>query len=55
VGPKLELGILGPVEVRIDDSPVALGGPRQRAVLAVLAIRPNQVVSVDRLIEDIWE
>jgi DNA-binding SARP family transcriptional activator len=55
VGPKLELGILGPVEVRVDDAPAALGGPRQRAVLAVLAIRPNQVVSVDRLIDDIWE
>jgi DNA-binding SARP family transcriptional activator len=55
VGPKLELGILGPVEVRIDDAPAALGGPRQRAVLAVLAIRPNQVVSVDRLIDDLWE
>lgn len=49
------MGILGPVEVRIDDAPAALGGPRQRAVLAVLAIRPNQVVSVDRLIDDIWE
>ncbi len=55
MGAKLELGILGPVEVQIDDSPAALGGPRQRAVLAVLAIRPNQVVSVDRLIDDIWE
>jgi DNA-binding SARP family transcriptional activator len=55
VGAKLELGILGPVEVRVDDAPAALGGPRQRAVLAVLAIRPNQVVSVDRLIDEIWE
>ncbi|HUA03447.1 MAG TPA: BTAD domain-containing putative transcriptional regulator [Solirubrobacteraceae bacterium] len=55
MGAKLELGILGPVEVRLDDEPVGLGGPRQRAVLAVLAIRPNQVVSVDRLIDDIWE
>jgi DNA-binding SARP family transcriptional activator len=54
VGPKLELGILGPVEVRIDDAPAPLGGPRQRAVLAVLAIRPNQVVSVDRLVDEIW-
>ena len=55
MGAKLELGILGPVEVRIDDAPAALGGPRQRAVLAILAIRPNQVVSVDRLIDDLWE
>jgi DNA-binding SARP family transcriptional activator len=54
VGAKLELGILGPIEARIDDAAAPLGGPRQRAVLAVLAIRPNQVVSVDRLVDDIW-
>jgi DNA-binding SARP family transcriptional activator/class 3 adenylate cyclase len=34
--------------------PVTLGGPRQRAVLAVLALHPNQVVSVDRLVDDLW-
>jgi DNA-binding SARP family transcriptional activator len=48
------MGILGPIEVRIDDAPAALGGPRQRAVLAVLAIHPNQLVSVDRLVDHIW-
>jgi DNA-binding SARP family transcriptional activator len=54
VGANLELGILGPIEVRTDGVPATLGGPRQRAVLAVLAIHPNQVVSVDRLVDDIW-
>lgn len=54
MGANLELGILGPIEVRTDGAPASLGGPRQRAVLAVLAIHPNQVVSVDRLVEDIW-
>ncbi len=54
MGAKLELGILGPIEVRTEGAPAALGGPRQRAVLAVLAIHPNQVVSVDRLVDDIW-
>jgi DNA-binding SARP family transcriptional activator/class 3 adenylate cyclase len=54
VGANLELGILGPIEVRTDGVPASLGGPRQRAVLAVLAIHPNQVVSVDRLVDDIW-
>ena len=45
---------MGLFEVRIDDAPAALGGPRQRAVLAVLAIHPNQLVSVDRLVDHIW-
>jgi DNA-binding SARP family transcriptional activator len=54
VGATLDLGILGPLEVRADGVPASLGGPRQRAVLAVLTLHPNQVVSVDRLIDDIW-
>lgn len=35
--------------------PVDLGGPKQRAVLARLVLAHGQVVSVDRLIEDLWE
>ena len=31
-----------------------LGGPRQRAVLARLALVAGQVVTVDRLIDDVW-
>jgi DNA-binding SARP family transcriptional activator len=55
VGPVLELGLLGPFEVRIDDGePVALGGVRQRALLAVLGLHANQVVSTDRLIDELW-
>jgi predicted ATPase/class 3 adenylate cyclase/DNA-binding SARP family transcriptional activator len=55
VGPVLELGLLGPFEVRIDHgAPVALGGVRQRALLAVLALHANQVVSTDRLIDELW-
>ncbi|MBV8953266.1 MAG: winged helix-turn-helix domain-containing protein, partial [Solirubrobacterales bacterium] len=55
VGPRLELGMLGPFEVRIDPgSAVALGGLRQRALLAVLALRANEVVSTDRLIDELW-
>jgi DNA-binding SARP family transcriptional activator/class 3 adenylate cyclase len=55
VGPVLELGLLGPFEVRIDHgAPVALGGVRQRALLAVLGLHANQVVSTDRLIDELW-
>jgi DNA-binding SARP family transcriptional activator len=51
----VEFRLLGPVEVRRDGDPLALGGPRQRAVLAVLALRRNEVVSVDQLTSAVWE
>jgi ssDNA-binding Zn-finger/Zn-ribbon topoisomerase 1 len=53
-GPELELRLLGPLEVRNRDVPVALGGPKPRALLAVLALELGRVVSVDRLVEDLW-
>ncbi|HEY3648448.1 MAG TPA: BTAD domain-containing putative transcriptional regulator, partial [Streptosporangiaceae bacterium] len=49
-----EFGILGPLEVARCGRAVALGGPRQRAVLALLLLEANRVVSMDRLAEDIW-
>ncbi|MGZ4296653.1 MAG: AfsR/SARP family transcriptional regulator [Solirubrobacteraceae bacterium] len=55
MGESLELGILGPLQVRLSGNPpVALGGVRQRAVLAVLALNAGQVVSTDRLVDDLW-
>src|SRR6201989_2634061 len=47
-------GILGPLAVRESGRAVPLGGPRQRAVLAVLLLQANRVVSADRLVEDVW-
>ena len=47
-------GILGPLEVLRSGRAVPLGGPRQRAVLAVLLLQANRVVSADRLVEDVW-
>jgi YVTN family beta-propeller protein len=49
----LEFRILGPLEVRVDGVAVRLGGPRQRALLAFLLLSANQVVSRDRLIEEL--
>ena len=46
--------LLGPVEVAHGETPLTLGGPKQRAVLALLALNPNASVSVDRLIEGLW-
>src|SRR5215468_7686358 len=50
----LEFGILGPLEVQVSGRAVPLGGPRQRAVLALLLLEANRVVSMDRLAEDVW-
>jgi YVTN family beta-propeller protein len=49
-----EFGILGPLEVWRCGRAVPLGGPRQRAVLALLLLEANRVVSLDRLAEDVW-
>jgi YVTN family beta-propeller protein len=50
----LEFRILGPLEVVDQDRPVGLGGPRQRALLAILLLRRGEVVSSDRLIDQLW-
>jgi DNA-binding SARP family transcriptional activator len=50
----LDIRLLGPVGAERGGEPVALGGPRQRAVLARLALVAGQVVTVDRLIDDVW-
>jgi basic membrane lipoprotein Med (substrate-binding protein (PBP1-ABC) superfamily)/DNA-binding SARP family transcriptional activator len=38
-----------------DGPTTSLGGPKQRLVLALLLAEPNTVVSLDRLVEGIWE
>jgi predicted ATPase/DNA-binding SARP family transcriptional activator len=50
----LEFGILGQLELRRDGQPVHLGGHRQRAVLALLVIDSNRVVSIDRFLDEMW-
>jgi predicted ATPase/DNA-binding SARP family transcriptional activator len=49
-----EFGILGPVQVSLSGRAVPLGGPRQRAVLALLVLEADRVVSLDRLAEGVW-
>ena len=50
----MEFGILGPIEVLVDGQRLALGGPKQRAVLAMLLLHANEVVARDRLVEAVW-
>jgi SARP family transcriptional regulator, regulator of embCAB operon len=53
-GDRIEFRILGPIEVRVDDAPLRIGGPRQRALLAFLLLSANEVVSRDRLIDELF-
>jgi ABC-type transport system substrate-binding protein/DNA-binding SARP family transcriptional activator len=53
VGAGLEFGILGPLEVKAGGAPVRVGGPRQRALLALLLCHANRVVSRDQLIDEL--
>jgi DNA-binding SARP family transcriptional activator len=50
----LLIRVLGSFAAEAGGEPVPLGGPRQRAVLALLVAARGQVVSVDRMVEDLW-
>src|SRR5713101_4828797 len=50
----MEFRILGSLEVAVDGRPLPLGGPSQRALLALLLLHANEVVSSDRLLEELW-
>lgn len=51
----MDVHVLGPMSVVGDDGePVPLGGAKQRSILAILALRPNTLVSVDQLAEGVW-
>jgi DNA-binding SARP family transcriptional activator len=50
----MEFLILGPLEASDGGLKVPLGGTRQRALLAILLLHANEVVSSDRLIEELW-
>jgi DNA-binding SARP family transcriptional activator/tetratricopeptide (TPR) repeat protein len=51
----MEFRVLGPLEVWAAGRVLALGGLRQRRVLAALLLHPNQVVPLARLIDAAWD
>jgi predicted ATPase/DNA-binding SARP family transcriptional activator len=51
----MEFRILGPLEVSSGDESLDLGGPKQRALLALLLLSPNRVVPVDSLVAGLWD
>ena len=50
----LEFRILGPLEVSTETGHVALGGPKQRGLLAILVLEAGRVVATDRLVDLLW-
>jgi DNA-binding SARP family transcriptional activator len=50
----MNFGILGPLEVRGDRGELPIGGGKQRALLALLLIHPNESLSTDTLIDALW-
>ena len=53
--PSVQIAVLGPVEVRVDGTSVELGTPKQRALVAALALSHGQPVSVDAIVDLLWE
>ena len=51
---KMDFRILGSFEVWVGDRLVGLGGEKPRALLAILLLHHDEVVSADRLIDDLW-
>jgi WD40 repeat protein/DNA-binding SARP family transcriptional activator len=50
----MQIRVLGHLEASVDGRPIAVGGAKQRAVLAMLGLEANRAVSADRLIEGLW-
>src|SRR5258708_35791766 len=50
-----ELRLLGPVQLIRAGHEVALGGPKQRAVLALLLAEAGRTASAGRLAEGVWQ
>jgi predicted ATPase/class 3 adenylate cyclase len=50
----VEVSLLGPVEATRSGRALDLGGPQQRALLALLALRAGRVVPVEALVDGLW-
>src|SRR5258707_9019047 len=51
---SVQVGVLGPLECRVDDRAVSIPSRKHRAILAVLAVHAPEAVSADRLILALW-
>ncbi|MFC7533000.1 BTAD domain-containing putative transcriptional regulator [Actinoplanes sp. GCM10030250] len=55
VPPQVRVSLLGPLEVTVAGSPMAVGGPGRRALLAALGLSAGTTLSVPELLEAIWD
>src|SRR5712691_6149257 len=51
----MEFRVLGPLVVHAAGRAIDLGATKQRALLALLLLRPNETMSVDRLVDALWK
>jgi DNA-binding SARP family transcriptional activator len=54
-GDEVDIRVLGPTEIDVGDRSVVLGGPKQRALLAALVLGEGRVVSIDHLVDVLWD
>ena len=54
VAGRWQFGVLGPLQAVRGGEPVRLGGERQRVLLALLLMRPNELVRVEQLAEELF-
>ena len=50
----MEFRLLGPLEVAEDGRTVSLGGSRASALFALLLLHRNEVLAIDRIVEELW-
>lgn len=55
VGVEVDYKLIGPLRVLRDGHELALGGPKQRAVMAVLLLARGRVVEFDAMIDAVWD
>ncbi|WP_232247541.1 AfsR/SARP family transcriptional regulator [Kitasatospora azatica] len=51
----LEFGVLGPLSVATGGRRITVGGARQRTILALLVLAAGRIVSVDTMVEAVWQ
>lgn len=52
---ELHFRVLGPLEVAVNGEPVEIGAGKQRVILATLLLHRNRSVSVEKLIDQLWD
>jgi DNA-binding SARP family transcriptional activator len=51
----IEFKVLGPVEIVFSGRPIRISAPKPRRILALMALRANQVVGLESMIEELWD